>query len=75
MSASGIRDIEAYVTALEARIKELEEGSCRFNCRTMKEAFMAGWAACFEECDIFGLSEEYLMNQAYRKWKDDRDSI
>ena len=35
---------------LKTRIKELEEGSCRFNCRTAKAAFMAGFDAGSEYC-------------------------
>jgi len=35
-----------HIDDLEARIKELEEGSCRFNCRT-KKGSVHGWIRCW----------------------------
>lgn len=40
---------DSTISNLERRIKELEEGSCRFNCRDQKAAFMAGFEAGFHE--------------------------
>ena len=34
---------EPTVEELQKRIKELEDGSCRFNCRTAKENWMQGY--------------------------------
>ncbi len=34
-------DLDAYNADLEDRIKELKSGSCRYNCRKAKEAYMA----------------------------------
>ena len=48
---------------LEARIKELEEGACRYNCRTAKEAFMAGFEA--------GYSEGFWTEENPAHWEDD----
>ena len=40
-------DLEAAaeIRALRCRIQELEDGSCRFNCRSVKEAFHSGYLA------------------------------
>lgn len=32
-----------HIDELNARIKELEEGSCRYNCRTAKDEWIAGY--------------------------------
>jgi len=37
-----IHDV-GYVAYLKGRIFELEQGACRFNCRTRKEAFIDGF--------------------------------
>ena len=53
------------------RIKELEEGSCRFNCRSMKEAFMAGWHLSLKDDDIDFIcdwQEDRLSERAYKQW-------
>ena len=63
-------DVE-IVQALRKRIKELEDGACRFNCRTVKEAYMDGYQDGFSEgfhCeDNPGLPLE--CEAAYREWK------
>jgi len=44
--------IEAFrekVRQQAERIKELEEGSCRFNCRTQKQAYFAGFDAGMDQ--------------------------
>lgn len=51
----------------ERRIKELEEGACRFNCRTAKEAFMAGFDAGY--LHVIGTPDD-----AYEEWKNARDT-
>ena len=38
----------ALVRHLKQRIKDLEEGACRFNCRTERQAFIDGWMAALE---------------------------
>ena len=57
---------------LEARIKELEEGSCRFNCRTRKEAFMAGWHRFAAQAKIMNSNEEVqkAADRAYKEWSE-----
>jgi len=56
-------DIDAIteINRLRQRIKELEDGSCRYNCRTMKEAFMAGHLA--------GQKGDNSL-EAYKAWRD-----
>ena len=36
-------DLMAENERLRQRVAELSEGACRFNCRTAKSAFQAGW--------------------------------
>ena len=59
-------DVE-IVQALRNRIKELEDGACRFNCRTVKEAFIAGYKADLQHDEI---SDEHA-ERAYQEWKDE----
>lgn len=49
---------------LQQRIDELRDGSCRYNCRTMKEAFFAGYTEGYG--DRFG--EHYDPEDAYKVW-------
>ena len=43
------------------RIEDLEGGKCRFNCRTERAAFMAGFLWEDEETNGF---------EAYKEWKE-----
>ena len=40
-----IIELEGIVLEKVQRIKELESGSCRFNCKSVKQAFLAGFDA------------------------------
>lgn len=53
-------DLGAEVFNLLRRVEELEEGACRFNCKSEKEAFIAGFLWENEEDDGF---------EAYKEWK------
>lgn len=56
-----------YVASLKQRIFELEQGSCRFNCRTEKEAFIAGFKAGY------GCEPGHPMDlRAYKEWKSEQ---
>lgn len=57
-------DIE-IVGYLRARIKELEDGSCRFHCRTLKQAFIAGYLADSQHGEHSRLAAE----RAYKEWR------
>ena len=53
-----------YIAYLEKRIKELEDGSCRFNCRSMKDAFMAGFYAGADDT----ANSRKIIDADYREW-------
>jgi len=59
------------VDALKARIKELEEGACRFNCRKQKDAWMAGWYRFAAQAKIMNSDQELqgAAEAAYKEWK------
>ena len=48
------------------RIQELEDGSCRFHCRTVKQAFIAGYLADSQH----GEHSDEAAELAYKEWKD-----
>jgi hypothetical protein len=63
---------------LRVRIRELEEGSCRYNCRTAKQAFLAGFNAGAEDAwDAGKIIDDDLhaktVNDAYKKWLGERE--
>ena len=61
---------------LHKRIKELEDGCCRFNCRTQKEAYIAGAQDAiyrikrYEDGAAPTLAE---IQKAYKEWKESKD--
>lgn len=66
--------LQMELDAARKRIKELEDGSCRYNCRTMKEAFKAGFYYMAAEMHVMNSNEviESAANRAYQEWKNDR---
>jgi len=66
----------AEINKLENRILELEEGSCRFNCRTKKEAFIAGFDAAVLDAEDGIITCEDLQHEvakeAYKEWLGER---
>ncbi|TFH49298.1 MAG: hypothetical protein E4G89_05030 [Methanothrix sp.] len=52
--------LEIDCDKMQKRINELEDGSCRFNCKAEKEAFIAGFLWEDEEVNGF---------DAYKEWK------
>ena len=64
------------VERLQKRIKELEDGCCRFNCRTQKEAYIAGAQDTiyrikrYEDGAAPTLAE---IQKAYKHWKEKED--
>jgi len=62
------------IRQLEAENESLKDGSCRFNCRTMREAFIAGFDAGVDDtidggkiiCD--DLYRE-VTQKAYKQWR------
>lgn len=66
---------DAACADLEDRIKELEEGSCRYNCRRAKDAFMAGFDAGALDTVDGGkiICEDYkreVTEKAYKEWRE-----
>jgi len=59
------------ISRMEDRIEELEEGSCRFNCATRKQAFMAGWHRFAAQAKLFNTNKEIESagQGAYKKWQ------
>jgi len=55
-----------YVIQLIKALAELGDGSCRFNCRTEKEAYIAGFNNNYQSGDT--------SIEAYRRWKKERDN-
>ena len=56
------------IEELERRIQELEEGSCRFNCREGRDAFIAG----YELAHGWGLTDrekQVIGGREYNKWR------
>lgn len=53
---------------LQKRIDELKSGACRFNCASMKEAFIAGYEFGAEDM----LADWYCPNTAYKSWMKER---
>ena len=62
-----------YVAHLKQRIFELEQGGCRFNCRTEKQAFIAGYYAASEvNWDFQAPCDDEMAERAHKEWKDGR---
>lgn len=66
-----------YVAHLKQRIHELEQGACRFNCRTRKQAFLAGFDAGTEDVVESGriIDDDFykeVTEQAYKEWCDEQ---
>ena len=77
MSDFEVHDI-GRVAQLKARIFELEQGSCRFNCRTKKEAFLAGFDAGTEDTAEAGriIDDDFykeVTEGAYKEWCEQKD--
>jgi len=69
-----IEQLELEIETLNARIKELESGSCRFNCRTKKEAFIAGWMCSVTHTTTDEREESVIATEAYKEWLDEKDN-
>ena len=60
----------SMIQYLRKRIKELEEGECRFNCRTQKAAFFSGYKLAIG--DAFQEWDNDIMEAAYEVWRLDQ---
>ena len=61
-----VEEQNCAINIREYRIKELEDGACRFNCRTVKEAFIAGAHAVLPPIDD---EEVEFIERKYREWR------
>lgn len=68
LPASAIRDLFDEIERLKRRIEELENGVCRFNCRTQREAFIAGTKAALPDWEEM---DPGAPERAFKEWKDD----
>ena len=61
---------QAEISRLLAEIEELKDGSCRFRCRTEKQAFIEGYMAD-SQC---GEHSRIGAERAWRSRKENKDS-
>ena len=70
-----------YVAHLKQRIHELEQGACRFNCRTRKQAFIDGFRyGIVRMCrEVLGSDypstgwnseDQEIAELAYKEWRE-----
>ena len=57
------------ISLRDNKIDELEQGACRFNCRTAKENWIAGWEEGVGSIDFGGDPEYATGEEAYNEWK------
>ena len=60
-------ELEAENLRLKADNKRLREGGCRFNCRSQKEAFEAGYKAGFKDNSRGDGIPEWIYR--YEQWR------
>jgi hypothetical protein len=56
------------ISMLRERIHDLENGACRFNCRTAKSAFEAGWKARMR----MAKTKINWWEDAYKEWRNEK---
>jgi hypothetical protein len=61
---------------LRREVKELRAGKCRLNCRSVKEAYLAGYGAAVEnECQYYNHDPYAWASEAegaYKDWNNER---
>ena len=58
------------ISRLQKENEELQDGGCRFNCSSEREAFIAGYVA-----DLYGSAQKAVMpnaKRAYKEWKHEK---
>ena len=69
----GIVDAQTGITnrqrELEKRLEALEQGECRFNCRTQRAMFIIGYKEAIANID-FGGDVPVSPEKAYNEWKE-----
>ncbi len=56
------------IRALEREVQELKEGACRYNCRTAKESWVAGFLAANKHTE-WEFGSEFIKKVANDEWK------
>ena len=71
---SFVKDIDkCSMRELRREIAELREGKCRLNCRSVKEAFYAGFEAADDRLEIDAPDSWIeIADQAYKDWNNER---
>ena len=69
--AGTIRKKNEYIEKLEAENAALRDGSCRFNCRSMRAMFIIGYREAIANQDIEG-DIRVTPEQAYDEWKEEQ---
>ena len=59
------------VNKLRQEIRDLKDGSCRFNCRTAKSAFMAGFDAGADDAVDSGkiIDDDFYREVTEQAWQ------
>ena len=63
-------DLIAICAAQAKRIKELEEGACRYNCRRAKDAFMAGYDYGLDDYSSGNSPTNGELLRRFTKWRE-----
>ena len=69
--AGTIRKKNEYIEKLEAENAALRDGSCRFNCRSMRAMFIIGYREAIANQDISS-DIRVTPEQAYDEWKEEQ---
>jgi len=65
-----IIQLQQEVERLHRRIAELEDGECRFNCRTKS----AMWKEGFKANALLPIAiDESVLNEAYKNWREQHE--
>lgn len=70
--AGTIHKKNEYIKKLEAENAALRDGSCRFNCRSMRAMFIIGYREAIANQDIEG-DIRVTPEQAYDEWRDENE--
>lgn len=62
------QDLANFIGSQSKRICELEEGSCRFRCRSMRQAFNAGWQSAVDLVEPCTTWEARDIEISYKQW-------
>jgi hypothetical protein len=60
---------QAHINRLEKRIAALEEGTCRYHCRTRSAMFKAGAIFVFENWNKCARPSNKALDQLYDEWR------